>query len=210
MDFPIEMYKIRLENITIKVPCERCAGKGIVDYGCHKCGGNGIHKKTINVWKVAPRKEKVVKIDRSSKDNFYSGTQTSYKGGLRYWTSLSEFYNEEDKYLHFTKEDAQQECDARNKENEDILKVFNSNKTKQNNKEPKYSIGQVFYMRDKVFLSDRRYMDVKGLYQITKIEEDKNELRYYIREINGSDTFAVSENVLNDNRMIAGHVVVYG
>lgn len=132
MNFPIEMYKIRLENMTIKVPCERCAGRGIVDYGCHKCGGNGVHKKTINVWKVSPKKEEIVKIDRSSKDSFYASTQTSYKGGLRYWTGLSEFYNEEDKYLHFTKEDAQQECDARNNEIEDVLKIINSNKTKQN------------------------------------------------------------------------------
>lgn len=87
----------------------------------------------------------------------------------------------------------------------DVIKQF----TDENNKEPKYKVGQVFYMRDKVFLSDRRFMDVKGLYQIVKIEEDKNELRYHIRDIDGSDTFAVSENVLNDNRMIVGKVVVY-
>ena len=93
MEFPIEMYKIRQEEVKIKVPCERCLDKGIVDKYCHKCGGNGSHNKTIKVWKVAPKTETVVDIDRSTEDSFYKGVQTSYKSGLRYfglvWVSFS-------------------------------------------------------------------------------------------------------------------------
>ena len=50
---------------------------------------------------------------------------------MRYWTGLSEFYCEDDKYLHFTKEDAQKECDVRNHEINDVLKIASSNKAKQ-------------------------------------------------------------------------------
>lgn len=128
MEFPIEMYRIRLEDMKIKVPCEWCLKKGIIDKGCHKCGGNGIHNKTIKVWKVAPRTETVYKIDRSSKNSYYHGVQTTYEGGLRYWTSACEFFNEEEKYLHFNKYDAQKECDRRNVEIDDILKVHDKNK----------------------------------------------------------------------------------
>ena len=132
MRFPIEMYKIRQEEVKIKIPCERCMNSGIVDRRCKKCGGNGVHNKTIKVWKVAPKTETVVDIDRSSEDSFYKGIQTSYEGGLRYWIGMSEFYNEEDKYLHFTKKDAQDECNRRNKDVADILKVDSNNKTIKN------------------------------------------------------------------------------
>ena len=132
MRFPIEMYKIRQEEVKIKIPCERCMNSGIVDRSCKKCGGNGVHNKTIKVWKVAPKTETVVNIDRSSKDSFYKGIQTSYEGGLRYWTGMNEFYKEEDKYLHFTKKDAQDECNRRNKDVADILKVDSNNKTIKN------------------------------------------------------------------------------
>lgn len=91
MEFPIEMYRIRLENMKIKVTCERCSEKGIIDKGCHKCGGNGIHSKTIKIWKVAPITETVYKIDRASKDSYFRGVQTTYEGGLRYWISECEF-----------------------------------------------------------------------------------------------------------------------
>lgn len=77
----------------------------------------------------------------------------------------------------------------------------------ETNKKPKYKVGQVFYMRDKLFLSDRRYMEVKGLYQIEKVEDDKH-LMYYIKSLNGSDTFSVAESVLDNNEMIVGQVVI--
>lgn len=128
MDFPIEMYKIKEEEVTIKVPCEACYKKGMVVYDCHKCGGKGIHNKTIKVWKVARKTVTMEKINRGKSDQLYHGKQTSYDGGLQYWTGDSEFYNENDLYLHFTKEDAQKECDKRNK---DISDVLNSIKLKQ-------------------------------------------------------------------------------
>lgn len=134
MNFPIEMYRIRQEEVRIKVPCSRCAEKGIVDKTCNKCGGKGVHHKTILVWKVAPKTVTVDKIDRSSKNSYYHGTQTTYEGGLRYWTGMSEFYNEENKRLHFTKEDAQKECNRRNSDIAELLKVANSNKTISNPK----------------------------------------------------------------------------
>lgn len=130
MKFPIEMYRIREEDMKIKVPCERCLEKGIVNQSCHRCGGNGTHNKTIKVWKVAPRTVTVEKIDRASKDSYYKGVQTSYVGGLRYWTGASDFFNEEDKYLHFNKNDAQEECDKRNVDIADILKIHKQEKQK--------------------------------------------------------------------------------
>lgn len=130
MKFPIEMYRIREEDVKIKVPCERCLEKGIVNKYCHRCGGNGTHNKTIKVWKVAPRTVTVEKIDRASNDSYYRGIQTSYVGGLRYWTGASEFFNEEDKYLHFNKNDAQEECDKRNVDIANILKIHKQEKQK--------------------------------------------------------------------------------
>ena len=128
MEFPIEMYKIREEDMKIKVPCEKCLEKGVIDKGCQKCGGNGIHNKTIKVWKVHPRTITVERIDRSSEDSYYHDIQTTYEGGLRYWTSASSFFNEDDKYLHFNKHDAQKECDRRNVEIANILKICDKNK----------------------------------------------------------------------------------
>ena len=76
----IEMHKIKDMDVKIKVPCESCYNKGIVDRRCNKCGGNGIHNKTIKAWKVMPRTIVVEKIDRSPEDSFYCGVQTAYAG----------------------------------------------------------------------------------------------------------------------------------
>lgn len=123
MKFPIEMYKIREEDVKIKVPCEHCLEKGIVDRRCNKCGGNGVHNKTIKVWKVMPRTVTVDRIDRSPVDS-----HTSHIGGLRYWISYSEFYSEESKLLHFNKDDAWNECVRRNADIADVLKIYSQNK----------------------------------------------------------------------------------
>lgn len=127
MKFPIEMYKIREEHVKIKVPCEHCLEKGIVDKRCNKCGGNGVHNKIIKVWNVSPRTVTVEKVDRSSEDSFFRGIQTSYVGGLRYWTSSSEYFNEESKLLHFNKDDAWAECVRRNANVKDILEIHTNN-----------------------------------------------------------------------------------
>lgn len=137
MNFPIEMYRIREEDLKIKVPCEWCLKKGIVDKRCNKCGGNGSHCKTIKVWTVVPRTVTVERINRSPEDNYYRGVQTSYVGGLRYWTSYSDFFNEESRILHFNKSDAQKECDRRNVEIADILKIYNCNANIEKKKEQK-------------------------------------------------------------------------
>ena len=85
----------------------------------------------------------------------------------------------------------------------DVIKQL----TTEVKKEPRYKVGQVFYMRDKLYLSERRYMEVKGLYQITKIEENKV-LSYHIKNLNSSDTFAVAESVLDNNELINCQVVI--
>ena len=85
----------------------------------------------------------------------------------------------------------------------DVIKQL----TTEVKKEPRYKVGQVFYMRDKLYLSERRYMEIKGLYQITKIEEDKV-LSYHIKNLNSSDTFAVAESVLDNNELINCQVVI--
>ncbi|WP_313069901.1 hypothetical protein [Lacrimispora sp.] len=123
MKFPIEMYRIREEEMKIQIPCERCLAKGIIDRTCSKCGGKGVHNKTIKAWEVAPKTVTVEKIDRSSNDNFFRGIQTSYKNGLRYWTSHYDFYNEADMYLHFTMNEAQRECDKRNESIKELLVI---------------------------------------------------------------------------------------
>ena len=127
MKFLIEMYRIREVNKKIQVPCEWCLEKGIVDKRCNKCGGNGVHNKTLKVWEVMPRTEIIEKIDRGFEDNFYRGIQVEYEGGLRYWISSCEFFNEESRLLHFNKDDAQKECDRRNAGIADILKIYNYN-----------------------------------------------------------------------------------
>ena len=100
----IEMYVIKDVAENIMVPCEVCAARGVIYAECGKCGGKGIHKKTIYPWRVAKRTEIVIKIDRDSKTT-----------GLRYWTSSTEYFAEENKIAHFTKEDAEAECARRNK-----------------------------------------------------------------------------------------------
>jgi len=123
------MYRIRDEETKIVVPCERCLEKGIIDRTCSKCGGKGVHSKTIKVWNVAPKTVTVDKIDRSDVDKFYGSIQISYKNGLRYWTGLNDCYNEANMYLHFTKDEAQKECDTRNVDIKEILKVRTKNQT---------------------------------------------------------------------------------
>lgn len=128
MEFPIEMYKIREEDMKIQIPCDRCLEKGIIDRICSKCGGKGLHNKTIKVWNIAPKTVTVEAISRGTKDPFHRNIQTSFTDGLRYWTSSSEFYNEADLYLHFTKDDAQRECDKRNESIKDVLNIYKKNR----------------------------------------------------------------------------------
>ena len=111
-----EMYRIREVKIKIKTPCLSCAGKGYIDKKCTKCGGNGLHNKTINMWVVYSKKIQIEKIDRGSQDSIYKGILLTRKGELRYWEDSSCYVNEDSKLLHFTKEDAIRECEERNLE----------------------------------------------------------------------------------------------
>lgn len=124
MEFPIEMYKIYQENIEIIVPCERCIKGGNKNESCSKCGGIGVYNSSINIWKIDPVPVMITDIDRASKNRYYKGKQVCYEGGLRYWAGVGDFFNEGDKYLHFTREDAQDECDRRNKGIIDVIKNY--------------------------------------------------------------------------------------
>ena len=112
MEFPIEMYRIKKKNETIKVPCERCVQEGIVIPNCHKCNGQGVHNKTIQPYVISKHTETVEKIDRDE------------EGNLRYWVDKSTYYKEESKLLHFTKDDAQNECDKLNEDIKYALKAI--------------------------------------------------------------------------------------
>ena len=114
--------------VKIKVPCECCLEKGVVDRRCNKCGGNGTHNKTIKVWNVAPRTVTVEKIDREMENWHYRGEQYGHIGELRYWIDSSDFYREESKLLHFNREDAWNECARRNADVADILKIHVRNR----------------------------------------------------------------------------------
>lgn len=110
-----EMFRIKEVEERIKVPCEPCMGRGIIDKRCHRCGGKGIHHKTIKIWKVLKNTIDIVKIDRKEKE-------------LRYWICQSEYYPESALLVHFNKEDAQKECDKRNQNIACILKIAEINR----------------------------------------------------------------------------------
>ena len=118
----IEMYKIKEFDEAVMVPCSLCAERGVIAADCGKCGGKGVHKKTIHPYRICRRTVTIIKIDRDSKTS-----------NLRYWTSSSEYFPEERKLVHFTEEDAQEECTRRNKVMglETILSTLENNKVKK-------------------------------------------------------------------------------
>lgn len=116
----IEMYKIKEFPSKYQIVCDHCQKKGFVDQSCNNCGGKGTRNKTINVWDVCKRKEDVIRIDREDKESLV-------KGDLRYWTGACDFYREQSKLLHFTYNDAKNECNLRNKDIQHIIdnkKIF--------------------------------------------------------------------------------------
>ena len=78
------------------------------------------------------------------------------------------------------------------------------------NIDPKYKIGQVFRIKDRAYLSERRYMELDGLYQITEVENNNNEIRYHIKNLKSKDIFGVTENFLNNNELLSGQVIILG
>lgn len=109
-----QMYSIKEIPIKIPVSCEFCSKIGFINKNCPKCGGRGIHNKTIKIWKTKPRIIEIVKINRASTNYYYKGELIIEKNELIYWIDNSSHYNENDKLIHFTKIDAQNECDKRN------------------------------------------------------------------------------------------------
>ena len=110
-DVHIEMYRIKLKDHITTVVCDYCYKYGEVYNLCTRCGGKGTHRRTREEWVVSPTVVDVVKIDRDG------------EGTLRYWENKSELYRETSRLLHFTKKDAQAECDARNKVRENRRKA---------------------------------------------------------------------------------------
>ena len=100
----LQMYHIKLQDYKIKVVCNKCYHNGQVDEKCSECGGKGIHNKTKQKWEVS---KKLVSIDKIDRDE---------DGELRYWEDKDSFFYEMDKYLHFSYQDANNECKRRNKE----------------------------------------------------------------------------------------------
>ena len=98
----LEMYHIKLQDYKIKVVCNKCYNNGQVDEKCSQCGGKGVHNKTKQKWEVS---EKLVSIDKIDRDE---------DGELRYWKDKDSFFYEMDKYLHFSYQDALNECKRRN------------------------------------------------------------------------------------------------
>ena len=87
----------------------------------------------------------------------------------------------------------------------DVIKQFMN----KENVVPKYKVGQVFRIKDKAYLSERRYMELDGFYQITEVENN-NEIRYHIKNLKSRDVFAVKESLLNNNELITGQVTILG
>ena len=75
---------------------------------------------------------------------------------------------------------------------------------------PKYKVGQVFRIKDRAYLSKRRYMELDGFYQITEVENNNNEIRYHIKNLKSKDIFGVTESFLNNNELLSGQVIILG
>lgn len=99
------MYLIVKVEDKIKIICNRCSANlyGKVDPDCTLCGGKGVHNKNNTKWKVRDKPVYIKHIERSLTN-----------GHLRYWEDSSCWFPDEECLLHFTKRDAQNECDHRN------------------------------------------------------------------------------------------------
>jgi hypothetical protein len=112
--FPIEMYRIRQAPYKVPVSCKSCVDG--IKPNCTECGGKGVHSKTKLKWAVDSNPVVIVRINRQRDDGFEYHRHTI--GDLRYWETMCEFFEESSKLVHFTKIDAQDECDRRNNKRE--------------------------------------------------------------------------------------------
>jgi len=104
----LSAFTIRLSDFTKQVVCGRCYKLGEVNEECPECGGKGVHKKTNKQWVVNKHPVIIVKIDRTEDGKYF-----------RFWTDMSNYYkaysvNKEYPdgiaYIHFTLDDASNEC----------------------------------------------------------------------------------------------------
>lgn len=112
-----KMYLVYARDIKMKVVCESCAVRGAVASNCTKCNGEGTHHKATK-WYVSKPID-IEKIDRGSEDISVRDAVTGElivqpAGSLRYWVDASYYYAEQEKLIHFTKQDAAAECHKRN------------------------------------------------------------------------------------------------
>ena len=98
----MKMYLLKRDSNKFVVTCNKCHERGYVDLKCTECGGKGVRFKTVEKWIV--RNIDIEEINRDS------------EGNIIYWTDSWSFFNENDRLIHFTKKDAQKECERRNGE----------------------------------------------------------------------------------------------
>jgi hypothetical protein len=107
-----EMFRIHERTIKLKVPCQKCNTAGIIIQNCHACNGKGWHNKTFPYWCVAKQTVTIERIDREK-----------YDGPYRFWTGPSEYFQEKSNLVHFSSADAQHECDKRNIDVNNLIKL---------------------------------------------------------------------------------------
>lgn len=129
-----DMYLVKEVPEIIKVTCKFCTRNGIVNKNCKTCNGDGIHNKVTIFRKVETIKIK--KIKRCKKDIYLWKTmkEESRIGELLYYIDDVKFYSERSKKIHFTFDDAQDECNRLNMEIDKIIEIHNKN----NNTEGSY------------------------------------------------------------------------
>ena len=109
--------KVVSKEVRITVVCEKCASFGIVRGTCHRCNGTGVHKKTIKWHKAIPIT--IDRIDRCPHDipvgcGYSEEEIIRERGSLRYWIDAVSYYAEAEQLIHFTVQDAENECRRRN------------------------------------------------------------------------------------------------
>lgn len=120
MIFPIDMYEICSKDLFVDAICETCKDLDCADPNCSLCKGKGTYKKVIHKWEVSNNLVRVYNIDRD-----YNSCITP--SSLRYWITFGQYVDESDRLLHFSKEDAQKECDYRNMLTQSINDLLGSN-----------------------------------------------------------------------------------
>lgn len=77
------VYVLTSTDEIKKVVCKSCAKRGEVLSACPECGGAGVHRKSVQRFRVKDRPIELVQVDRDP-----------HTGLIRYWTGLSDFYYE--------------------------------------------------------------------------------------------------------------------